>query len=118
MRYRQVCIEGLSYVVPTEELQTQEIEKNELSGLYQKIRYETRVVAVCYRHSIEAILAQTPSTFRCCNQCGKRCPPKYQFGYAENSVFGKHLCLQGLFGAFGCRFCAWKFGFTAFMSKF
>ena len=36
MRYRQVCIEGLSYVVPTEELQTQEIE-NELSGLYPKL---------------------------------------------------------------------------------
>lgn len=36
MRYRQVCIEGLSYVVPTEELQTQEIE-SELSGLYQKL---------------------------------------------------------------------------------
>lgn len=36
MQYRQVCIEGLSYVVPTEELRTQEIE-SELSGLYQRL---------------------------------------------------------------------------------
>lgn len=36
MRYRQVCIEGLSYVVPTEEFLTHEIE-HDLSQLYQRL---------------------------------------------------------------------------------